>query len=109
MLSLLPELKKVPDAMKLYIKTDLINVYKRARLQHPARSLDPVPSHTHCFNVPVAHPSQQCSLYSMADLPAKSRNVVYPSTSMSPSPSTSHYTAASSDSSFRFFSDTTRQ
>jgi hypothetical protein len=96
--------------MKLDIKIDLINVYKRARLQHPAPSFDPVPSHTHCFNVPVAHPSQQCSLYSMADLQAKSRNAVYPSTSMSPSPLTSHYSAASSGSSFLDFSDdTTRQ
>jgi hypothetical protein len=103
MLSLVPELKKVPDAMKLDIKTDLINIFKRARLQHPAPAFDPVPSHSHCFNVPVAHPSQQCSLYSMADLPAKSRNVVYPLTSMSPSPSTSHYSAASLDSYFLDF------
>jgi hypothetical protein len=110
MLSLVPELKKVPDAMKPDIKTDVINVSKRARLQHPASTFDPVPSHTHSFNVPVAHRSQQCSLYSMTDLPAKSRNVVYPSTSMSPSPSTSHYSTASSDSYFLDFSDdTTRQ
>jgi hypothetical protein len=110
MLSLVPELKKVPDVMKLDIKTDLINVIERARLQHRTPSFDPVPSHTHCFNVPVAHSSQQCSLYSMTDLPAKSRNVVYPTTSMSPSPSNSHYSAASSDSSFLDFSDdTTRQ
>jgi hypothetical protein len=40
MLSLVPELKKVPDAMKLDIKTDLINVFKRARLQHPAPAFD---------------------------------------------------------------------
>jgi hypothetical protein len=57
MLSLVPELKKGPDAMKLDIKTDVMNVFERARLQNPAPSFDPVPSHTHCFNVPVAHSS----------------------------------------------------
>jgi hypothetical protein len=71
MLSLVPELKKVPDAMKLDIKTDLINVFTRARLQHPIPTFGPVPSHRDCFNARVAHPSQQCNLYSMADLPAK--------------------------------------
>jgi hypothetical protein len=33
MLSLVPELKKVPEAMKLDIKSDLLNVFKTARLQ----------------------------------------------------------------------------
>jgi hypothetical protein len=43
MLSLVKELKKVPEALKLYIKSDLLNVFKRARLQqHDTPSFVPV-------------------------------------------------------------------
>jgi hypothetical protein len=60
MLSLVPELRKVPESMKLDIKGELLNVFKRARLQqHATTSSDPVPSKICSFSVPVSHPSEQ--------------------------------------------------
>jgi hypothetical protein len=61
MLSLVPELRKVPESMKLDIKGELLNVFKRARLQqHATTSSDPVISNICSFNVPLSHPSEQC-------------------------------------------------
>jgi hypothetical protein len=60
MLSLVPELRKVPEAMKLDIKGELLNVFKRARLQqHATVSSEHVPSKMP-FSVPLSHPSEQC-------------------------------------------------
>lgn len=61
MLSLVPELRKVPEAMKLDIKGELLNVFKRARLQqHATTSSDPVTSNICSFSVPLSHPSEEC-------------------------------------------------
>jgi hypothetical protein len=57
MLSLVPELKKVPEAMKLDIKSDLLNVFKRARLQqHATSSFARVPSQAHSLFQSTSRP-----------------------------------------------------